>query len=45
MAQITKINPVTFEAQSYSPEDEGLILNNPFKYFSSRNKFYRIVYL
>ena len=29
MAQITKIDPVTFEAQSYSPQDEGLILTFP----------------
>jgi hypothetical protein len=29
MAQISRIDPITFEAQSYSDEDEGLILATP----------------
>ena len=39
MAQITKINPVTFEAQSYSPEDEGLILTTPLNTFLQETSF------
>ena len=39
MAQITKIDPVTFEAQSYSPEDEGLILTTPLNTFLQETSF------